>query len=87
MIFWILAYLVIGVVIAELTCPWVGIEKILAAVFWPIAVVVGGFLLVRDILKPPTTMMDLEYALLLGLLLAKAQEIKVEEKREDWRWN
>ena len=87
MIFWILGYLVLGIVIAEFTCPWMGLETILAALFWPVTLVVGLFLLIRELRRPPTTMMDLEFTILMGLMLSKLQEVKVEEKREDWRWN
>lgn len=86
-----LGYFFVGIVIAEIACPWIGFEKIVAAALWPITVVVGLFLLVKDLRKPPSTMMDLEYTLLLTMLLVKAEAIKIEEKakekREDWRMN
>jgi hypothetical protein len=81
-----LAYLVFGLVVMTYMCPcWHPFELLIGAVIWPISIVIGIVVLVKE--GGGNSDLDTDLFLLELKMIMLTSQIKIPEKNEDHRWN
>jgi len=84
MIIGTLVYLVLGIVVVEMTVPCWGPEKIIAVPLWPVVLGVSIWLGIKEARRPNLADPLLVVTILAAVAVAHAEARK---KRDDWRWN